>query len=68
VESQTPQSMAFSCDVMSNDSIKKAIVDIQKAWPDKKIGTAAYNASVRKKLPFLEQSPELIQNVVQASM
>ena len=63
-----PESLAFACDVLSDDSIKKALSDIQKAWPGKKIGTAVYNASVRKRGPFLEQRPEQIRDGVQASM
>lgn len=53
---------------MSNDSIKKAIADIEAAWPDKKIGTAIYNASVRNRNPFLDQTHKQIEDAVQASM
>ncbi|UZJ52447.1 hypothetical protein CBS101457_001767 [Exobasidium rhododendri] len=65
---ETPQSLAFACDVLSDDSIREAISSIQKAWPDKKMGTAIYNASVRKRGPFLDQRPEQIKEVVQASV
>lgn len=30
---------AFSCDVLSTDSIKTAVKDALEAWPDRKLGT-----------------------------
>lgn len=61
-------SAAFACDVLDNEAIKKAIRQVTDFWPDKKLGTACYNASVRKRGPFLEQRMEQVQDGVQASI
>lgn len=53
---------------MSNESIKRAIADVEAAWPEKKIGTAIYNASVRNRNPFLELKHKQLDEAVQASM
>lgn len=62
------QCLAFACDVLSVEAIKKAFDDILAAWPGKKIGTAVFNASIRKRGPFLEQRSEQVYDSVQASM
>jgi hypothetical protein len=48
-----PLSLAFGCDVLDSAAIIQAVKDIQAAWPERKIGTCVYNASVRKRGPFL---------------
>lgn len=53
---------------MSNESIKKAIAEVEAAWPEKKIGTAIYNASVRNRNPFLVQKQKQVEDAIQASM
>lgn len=65
---QKPLSLAFACDVLDNASIERAINQAAAAWPDKKIGTAIYNASIRKKKPFLELPMKSMEDSVQASM
>lgn len=63
-----PLSQSFACDVLSNESIKSAIAEILAFWPNLKVGTACYNASIRKRGPFLEQRQEQIEHGVQGSM
>jgi NAD(P)-dependent dehydrogenase (short-subunit alcohol dehydrogenase family) len=67
-KADTPQALAFACDVLSNEAIVKAMMDIEQAWPSKRIGTAIYNASVRKRAPFLDLKQVAINDSVQASM
>lgn len=65
---EQPLSLGFACDVLDNGSIERAIGEAQAVWPDKKIGTAIYNASVRKRKPFLELPMDAMKDSVQASM
>lgn len=59
---------AFACDALDNAAITKAVQDVCDFWPSKKLGTACYNASVRKRGPFLEQRLEQVQEGVQGSI
>lgn len=59
---------AFACDALDNGAITKAIQEVADFWPTKKIGTACYNASIRKRGPFLEQRLDQIQEGVQGSI
>ncbi|PWZ02451.1 NAD(P)-binding protein [Testicularia cyperi] len=61
-------SAAFACDVMDNDAIVRAVQQIRAHWPNKLIGTACYNASVRKRGPFLEQRRDQLRDGVQGSI
>ncbi len=61
-------SAAFACDALDNASIAQAIEDVAAFWPGKKIGTACYNASIRKRGPFLEQRLEQVKDGVQGSI
>ncbi|SPO47396.1 uncharacterized protein PSANT_05084 [Moesziomyces antarcticus] len=61
-------SAAFACDALDNASIRQTIDEICAFWPGKKVGTACYNASIRKRGPFLEQRLEQIQEGVQGSI
>lgn len=61
-------SAAFACDALDNDSITTAIQQICDFWPGKKLGTACYNASIRKRGPFLEQRLDQIKDGVQGSI
>lgn len=65
---ETPLVRAFAADVLSSPSISSALEEVQRAWPDKYIGTAVYNASVRRRGPFLNQKESDIRDGVQASM
>ncbi|CAO1633945.1 unnamed protein product [Sympodiomycopsis kandeliae] len=68
---QDALSIAVQCDVLSNDSVNSAIDTILRSYPSTKgyrIGTAIYNASIRKKSPFLEQTDEQMSQSVQASV
>ncbi|PWN46650.1 NAD(P)-binding protein [Violaceomyces palustris] len=64
----SPLCKAFSCDVLDNNSIRDAMRRISEFWPDRLVGTACYNASVRKRGPFLEQTEIQVQQGVQASI
>ncbi|EST08936.1 Short-chain dehydrogenase/reductase SDR [Kalmanozyma brasiliensis GHG001] len=68
VKSGERLSGAFACDAMDNSAITSAIDQVAQFWPDKTIGSACYNASVRKRGPFLEQSLDQIQQGVQGSI
>ncbi|KAJ1019183.1 hypothetical protein NDA18_006329 [Ustilago nuda] len=61
-------SAAFACDALNNESIASAVQEIAVHWKDKKIGTACYNASIRKRGPFLEQRLDQIKEAVQGSI
>ncbi|TKY89504.1 hypothetical protein EX895_002035 [Sporisorium graminicola] len=61
-------SAAFECDALDNESITKAIQNVCDYWPTKKLGTACYNASIRKRGPFLQQRLDQIQQGVQGSI
>ncbi|CBQ68856.1 conserved hypothetical protein [Sporisorium reilianum SRZ2] len=61
-------SAAFECDALDNASIVKAMERVCAFWPAKRVGTACYNASVRKRGPFLQQRLEQVQHGVQASI
>ena len=61
-------SAAFECDALNNDSITLAIDKVCEFWPDKKLGTACYNASIRKRGPFLEQRLDQMHQGVQGSI
>lgn len=61
-------SAAFACDALNNDSIASAIKEVAEHWKGKKIGTACYNASIRKRGPFLEQRLDQIKEGVQGSI
>lgn len=63
-----PQCLAFACDVLSTEAIRATFDNILAAWPGKQLGTACFNASIRKRGPFLQQRPEQIRDGVQASM
>lgn len=68
INDNSPQSVAFACDVLSPDAIRRTFQDIANTWPNKRVGTAVFNASIRKRGPFLEQRPEQLQDSIQASM
>lgn len=61
-------SAAFACDGLDNASIADAVQQVCDRWPGKKIGTACYNFSIRKRGPFLEQRFEQIREGVQGSI
>nr|CDI54933.1 short-chain dehydrogenase reductase sdr family protein [Melanopsichium pennsylvanicum 4] len=61
-------SAAFACDALDNESVKLAVEKVSNHWKDKKIGTACYNASIRKRGPFLEQRLEQLKDGVQGSI
>ncbi|SPO29000.1 uncharacterized protein UTRI_04952_B [Ustilago trichophora] len=61
-------SAAFACDGLDNASISQAVQDVCDRWPGKKIGTACYNFSIRKRGPFLEQRFEQVKDGVQGSI
>ncbi|SYW77175.1 uncharacterized protein UHO2_06471 [Ustilago hordei] len=61
-------SAAFACDALNNESIASAVQEVAVHWKDKKIGTACYNASIRKRGPFLEQRLDQIKEAVQGSI
>ena len=61
-------SAAFACDGLDNDSIIRAVQQICEHWPDKKIGTACYNFSIRKRGPFLQQRFDQVKEGVQGSI
>ncbi|CDU24805.1 uncharacterized protein SPSC_04638 [Sporisorium scitamineum] len=61
-------SAAFECDALDNESIIRAIQNVCEYWPEKKLGTACYNASIRKRGPFLQQRLERVQEGVQGSI
>lgn len=61
-------SAAFECDALDNASIASAVERACAFWPAKKLGTACYNASIRKRGPFLEQRLEQVQQGVQGSI
>ncbi|SYW79759.1 uncharacterized protein UBRO2_03178 [Ustilago bromivora] len=61
-------SAAFACDALNNESIASAVQEVAAHWKDKKIGTACYNASIRKRGPFLEQRLDQIKEAVQGSI
>lgn len=61
-------SAAFACDALDNDSITDAVRQICEYWPHKKLGTACYNASIRKRGPFLQQRLDQIKQGVQGSI
>lgn len=68
VEREERLAAAFECDALDNESITQAIQRVCEFWPGKKLGTACYNASVRKRGPFLEQRLEQVQQGVQGSI
>ncbi|SPO27809.1 uncharacterized protein UTRI_04952 [Ustilago trichophora] len=59
---------AFACDGLDNASITQAVQEVCDRWPGKKIGTACYNFSIRKRGPFLEQRFEQVRDGVQGSI
>ncbi|CAO1632294.1 unnamed protein product [Jaminaea pallidilutea] len=61
-------SRAVACDVLSTDSVKAALVEAMAAFPGYRLGTAIYNASVRQKKPFLEQTDAHVTDSLQASV
>lgn len=61
-------SAAFACDALDNDSITTTIQQVCDYWPDKNLGTACYNASIRKRGPFLEQRLDQVKDGVQGSI
>lgn len=61
-------SAAVTCDVLSTESVKAALVEALKLFPKRRLGTAIYNASVRKKAPFLEQTEQQVADSLQASV
>lgn len=61
-------SHAVACDVLSTDSVKAAVVEAMAAFTGYKLGTAIYNASVRQKKPFLEQTDAHVTDSLQASV
>lgn len=63
-----PLSAAFACDALDSTSITTAVKQVCEFWPAKKIGTACFNASVRKRGPFLQQRLEQVHQGVQASI
>ena len=66
--SDAPLCRAFACDMLRQDTITKAIEDILQAWPERRLGTCAYNGSIRKRGPLLEGSMKQLQDSVDASM
>lgn len=64
----SPLARAFACDVQDIESIKIAFRDIQATWPDKLIGTCLYNASIRKRGPFLDIPVSKLKDSVEANM
>ncbi|WFD31278.1 hypothetical protein MSPP1_002312 [Malassezia sp. CBS 17886] len=67
-ESAPPLARAFACDMLKQDTIHKAVHDIQAAWPEMLIGTCAYNGSIRKRGPFLGVTMKQMQDSVDASI
>lgn len=61
-------SSAFACDALSNESIIRAVEEVADYWPEKVIGTACFNASIRKRGPFLQQSLPQLEQGVQGSI
>lgn len=61
-------SRAVACDVLSTESIKRALTEGLACFPTRKLGTVVYNASVRKKSPFLDQTDEQLRDSLQASV
>lgn len=67
--SYQPLSAAVQCDVLSSQSVDEAITTALSRFPSHfRIGTAIYNASVRKKSPFIEQTHEQMEDSLQASV
>ncbi|KOS13887.1 short-chain dehydrogenase reductase sdr [Malassezia pachydermatis] len=64
----SPLARAFACDVQDIESIKIAFRDIQATWPDKLIGTCLYNASIRKRGPFLDIPVSKLKDSVEANI
>ncbi|KAN0060388.1 hypothetical protein ACQY0O_007717 [Thecaphora frezii] len=59
---------AFECDALDPRSIHSALEQVQRRWPDRKIGTAAYNASIRIRAPFLELDHDKLQRSIDGSI
>ncbi|WFD37767.1 uncharacterized protein MJAP1_000714 [Malassezia japonica] len=64
----TPLSRAFSCDMLQQQTIHQSIADIQATWPDRFIGTCAYNGSIRKRGEFLKVTMEQLKDSIEASV
>ncbi|WFD02815.1 hypothetical protein MOBT1_001500 [Malassezia obtusa] len=61
-------SRAFACDMLQQHTIHQAIADIQAAWPDRLIGTCAYNGSIRKRGEFLRLHMDQLKESIDASV
>ncbi|PWN27092.1 NAD(P)-binding protein [Jaminaea rosea] len=59
---------AVSCDVLDTDSVKAGMAEALRLFPTRRLGTAIYNASVRKKAPFIEQTEQQVKDSLQASV
>lgn len=64
----TPLSRAFACDMLQQQTIHQSIADIQATWPDRFIGTCAYNGSIRKRGEFLKVTMEQLKDSLEASV
>lgn len=65
---QGPLACAFACDMLQQETIHRAIADIQATWPDRLIGTCAYNGSIRKRGEFLQLNQRQLKDSIDASV
>lgn len=65
---QGPLACAFACDMLQQDTIYQAFADIQATWPDRLIGTCAYNGSIRKRGEFLQLNQRQLKDSIDASV
>lgn len=65
---QGPLSRAFACDMLQQDTIHQSFADIQATWPDRLIGTCAYNGSIRKHGAFLQLNHRQLKDSIDASV
>lgn len=54
--------------MLQQDTIHTAIAEIQAAWPDRLIGTCAYNGSIRKRGDFLQLNYLQLKDSIDASV
>lgn len=61
-------SKGFACDATDMDAVRRVMQEVTSFWPEKKLGTAVYNASIRIRRPFLEQTDQDIRSSVAGSI
>ncbi|EPQ29008.1 uncharacterized protein PFL1_03298 [Pseudozyma flocculosa PF-1] len=68
VEASSGGAAAFECDALDPVSIRTAVANVRSHWPERRIGTAIYNASIRVRSGFMDLDGEKVKQSVDGSI